>query len=502
MTATDAQVRIIMREREKGRTQEQAAASANLRSRKTAAKYERLGQLPSALKRPRSYRTRADPFAADWPTVEEMLTTAPELEAKTLFEWLCDQHPGRYQEGQLRTFQRRVSHWRALHGQQVAVLEQVHHPGEVLQTDGIWLTELRVTIQGEPFKHLLIHCVLPYSNWEWGRVAQSESLPALKLGVQSTLLELGYVPVFHQTDNSSAATRLLKAEEQEGDDRRRGYTAGYLELLDHYGMAPRTTHLCSPHENGDVESGNGGLQRALKQHLLLRGSFDFDSVEAYEAFLHQVMAQRNRSRQERLAEERAVMKPLPVASLAVYREEKVPVSRGGLIRVLRNAYSVPTSLIGRRVTVRVYEWYLEVYYGGELVETLPRLVGSREHHVNYRHLIDSLLRKPGGFRNYRYREDLFPSLVFRQAWEQLDRWYTPRKADLTYLRILHLAARSLESDVAGALEQLLTTQARWTERDVEQLLELEPSPVPEVARGEVKLDVYDQLLQGVCGEPA
>ena len=191
-----------------------------------------------------------------------------------------------------------------------------------------------------------------------------------------------------------------------------------------------------------------------------------------------------------------------MASLAVYREEKVPVSRGGLIRVLRNAYSVPTSLIGRRVTVRVYEWYLEVYYGGELVETLPRLVGSREHHVNYRHLIDTLLRKPGGFRNYRYREDLFPSLVFRQAWEQLEQWYSPRKADLTYLRILHLAARTLESDVAAALEQLLATEARWTERDVEQLLELEPSPVPEVARGEVKLDVYDQLLQGVCGEPA
>jgi hypothetical protein len=502
MTATDAQVRIIMREREKGRTQEQAAASANLRSRKTAAKYERLGQLPNALKRPRTYRTRVDPFAQDWPVVEEMLAAAPELEAKTLFEWLCTQHPGKYQEGQLRTLQRRVSRWRALHGQQIAVLEQVHYPGEVLQTDGVWLTELEVTIQGEPFKHLLIHCVLTYSNWEWGRIAQSESLPALKLGVQSTLLKLGYVPACHQTDNSSAATRLLKAEEQEAPDKRRGYTVGYLELIDHYGMEPRTIHLRSPQENGDVESGNGGLKRALKQHLLLRGSRDFDSVEAYEAFLHQVMEQRNRSRQKRLEEEQAVMKPLPIASLALYREEKVPVSRGGLIRVLRNTYSVPTSLIGHQVTVRVHEWYLQVYYGGELVDTLPRLVGCREHHVNYRHLIDTLLRKPGGFRNYRYREDLFPSLVFRRAWEQLDHWYTPRKADLTYLRILHLAARTLESDVAAALKELLATEQRWTEHEVEQLLELAPPVVPEVTRGEVQLELYDQLLQGVHREPA
>jgi hypothetical protein len=502
MTATDAQVRIIMREREKGRTQEQAAASANLRSRKTAAKYELLDQLPSALKRPRTYRTRADPFDHDWPVVEEMLVAAPELEAKALFEWLCEQHPGRYQEGQLRTFQRRVSQWRALHCDRVAVLEQVHHPGEVLQTDGIWLTSLGVTIQGEPFKHLLIHSVLPYSNWEWGRVAQSESLPAIKLGVQSTLLKLGYVPAFHQTDNSSAATRVLKAEDQKETGSRRGYTAGYLALLDHYGMKPRTTHLCSPHENGDVESINGGLKRALHQHLLLRGGRDFESIEAYEAFLHQVMDTRNRSREKRLAEEYAVMKPLPAASLAIYREEKVPVNRNGLIRVLRNAYSVPTSLIGRQVTVRVHEWYLEVYYGGELVETLPRLLGSRQHRVDYHHLIDTLLRKPGGFRNYRYREDLFPSLVFRRAWEQLDRWYAPRKADLIYLRILHLAAHTLESDVAAALELLLATEERWTERDVEQLLELDPPTIPEVARGEISLDIYDQLLQGVCCEPA
>ena len=501
MTATDTQVRIMMREREKGRTQEQAAARANLRSRKTAAKYERLGQMPSTRKRSRTYRTRADPFAQDWPAVEEMLIAAPELEANALFEWLCDQRPDKYQEGQLRTFQRRVSCWRALHCDQVAVLEQVHYPGEVLQTDGVWLTDLGVTIQGEPFKHLLIHCVLPYSNWEWGRIAQSESLPAVKLGVQSTLLKLGYVPTFHQTDNSSAATRLLKAEEQEGTDGRRGYTAGYLELLNHYGMEPRTTHLCSPHENGDAESSNGGLQRALKQHLLLRGSRDFDSIESYEAFLHPVMDKRNRSRQKRLAEEMAVMKPLPSVSLAIYREERVPVSSGSLIRVLRNAYSVPTSLIGHQVTVRVHEWHLEVYYGGELLETLPRLVGSRKHHVNYRHLIDSLLRKPGGFRNYRYRDDLFPSLVFRRAWEQLEQWYTPRQADLIYLRILSLAARTLESDVAAALELLLSAQQLWTEHEVEQLLELEPPAVPQVTRGEVTLDIYDQLLQEVCYEP-
>ena len=209
MTATDAQVRILMRERKKGRTQEQAAAKANLRSRKTVAKYEELGLLPSLLKRPRAYQTRPDAFAEDWPQIEQMLSEAPQLEAKALFEWLQEQKPDKYQSSQLRTFQRRVARWRALNQPQIAMLEQVHEPGEIMELDGTWLTELEVIIQGQPFKHMLVHCVLPYSNWEWGRVVQSESLGAVRLGLQSTLLKLGYVPRIVQTENSSRRTWVL-----------------------------------------------------------------------------------------------------------------------------------------------------------------------------------------------------------------------------------------------------------------------------------------------------
>jgi hypothetical protein len=487
----------MMREREKGRTQEQAAASANLNSRKTVAKYEQLGQLPSQLKKPRQYRTRPDPFEKAWPQVEEMLEMAPTLEAKALFEWLCEQHPGRYQEGQLRTFQRRVATWRALHQAQDAVLAQVHRPGKVLQTDGTWLTELGVTIQGQPLKHMLIHSVLPYSNWEWGRIAQSESLMALRLGLQSTLVKLGHAPRFHQTDNSSAATYWPGAKAKAEGGSRREYTDGYLQLLSHYGLEPRTTHLQSPHENGDVEAIHGGLKRALEQHLLLRGSRDFETLEAYEAFIQAVMERRNQSRQERLAEELAVMKPLPSTPFATHSQVRPRVSRGSLIRVQKNAYSVPTSLIGCRVTVRIHEWHLEVWYRTHLVTKLPRLVGENRHFVNYRHVIDSLLRKPGGFRDYRYREDLFPSLVFRQAWERLDQWYAPRRADLAYLRILKLAARTMESEVAAVLTQLLTTGERWDDTDVQRLLQPEPVPVPQIVCGQVQLQQYDRLLTEV-----
>jgi hypothetical protein len=78
MTATDAQVRLMMKERSKGKTQEQSAAKANIRSRKTMEKYERLDKLPSEIKGSREYRTRPDPFEADWAEVEKKLEDAPE----------------------------------------------------------------------------------------------------------------------------------------------------------------------------------------------------------------------------------------------------------------------------------------------------------------------------------------------------------------------------------------------------------------------------------------
>ena len=90
--------------------------------------------------------------------------------------------------------------------------------------------------------------------------------------------------------------------------------------------------------------------------------------------------------------------------------------------------------------------------------TTPRLLGRGGHKINYRHVIWSLVKKPGAFRLYRYREDLFPSLVFRRAYDALRTKLEENKADKEYVRILHLAASTMESDVEAALELLLETK--------------------------------------------
>jgi hypothetical protein len=133
---------------------------------------------------------------------------------------------------------------------------------------------------------------------------------------------------------------------------------------------------------------------------------------------------------------------------------KVTVRSSSTIRVKHNTYSVPSRLIGEDVTVRVFAEYLEIWYAQRCTERIPRLHGKEKHQINYRHVIDSLVRKPGAFENYRWRDDLFPSVRFRMAYDELC-VCRPARANREYLSILYLAARESESAVEGAIEHLL-----------------------------------------------
>lgn len=489
---TDQQVRKLMRELGKGVPIGVAAAKAGM-DRKTASKYRNMGRLPSEMKPERTWRTRTDPFAEDWPDIEVMLDDAPELEAKALFDYLCEtMRPGRYRPGQLRTFQRRVSDWRALFGPDREVFfPQQHEPGALSQTDFTWLTSLKMTVAGEAVDLLFCHVVLTYSNWEWGTLCRSESVAALKRGIQAAFFRLGKVTREHQTDNSTAATHTLGSG-------KRAFNDDYAALMRHLSMTPRTTGVGQKEQNGDVEAANGAFKRRVEQHLLLRGHRDFESVEVLEKWLQRVCEKANAHRTQRLAEELAVMQPLRVQRLPEFSEHDVKVTSWSTIRVKHNAYSVPSRLIDRIVKVRLYDDRLEVFFRGQLQMRCERLLGRMGHRINYRHIIWSLVRKPGAFPRYRYREDLFPTLVFRQVYDHISGESPTRVSDLEYLRILHLAASTMQDEVEVALKLLLEEGEAVTADAVKALLMDEERDVPDMAAYEVSLDDFDALLSEVA----
>ena len=272
-------------------------------------------------------------------------------------------------------------------------------------------------------------------------------------------------------------------------------------MLKHYDIDAEATNAESPNENGDVEQRHHRFKKALDQALLLRGNRDFASREEYAAFLKKLFAQLNAGRRERFKDELEVLRPLPARKLEACKRQRVKVGPSSTVRVLHNVYSVDSRLIGETVEVRLYMEHLEIWYAQRLVDKLPRIRGAEKHRIEYRHIIGWLLRKPGAFENYRYKEDLFPTSRFRMAWDALQE-SAPSQAVKEYLKILKLAADEGETPVDEALRELLERKAEAaiaveTIREVLRRLDQIP-PVTMVEIAAVNLASFDVL----CAETA
>ena len=348
---------------------------------------------------------------------------------------------------------------------------------------------MRVTIAGQPFPHLFFEFILSHSGWRWVGLAFGETFEALQQGLQGALWALGGAPQVVRTDNLSAATHELR------ETKGRTLTQRYAALLEHYGLKATRTNPRSSHENGVAEQAHYRLKTA--QALLIRGSRDFPSVAAYSAFVQAVVDKSNRRVQGKLAGERPHLRPLPPAAVPGYTTWRTTVKKWGTIRVTNKTYSVPSRLCGHEVKVHQYADYLEVYYKDHLVERLERARGERKARIDYRHIIWSLVRKPGAFARYRFKEHLFPTPVFRLAYEALGRWHGGR-ADVEYVRILHLAASTLEARVERALSRLLLAGESFDYAAVQELAAPTPPQIPQLrSLSAPDLKVYDALLQGV-----
>ena len=478
------------------KTKAMAAAKAGM-DEKTARKYLRSGELPSQCRKEHTWRTRPDPFEQEWEVIKEKLAVNPGLEAKTLFDAIQREQPGTFSEGQLRTLQRRIKVWRATEGPPKEVFfPQQHYPGRLCASDFTNMNELEITIGGHAFEHLVYHFVLTYSNWETGTVCFSESYESLSEGFQNALWELGGVPQRHRTDRLSAAVHK--------ECNRKEFTARYRELLKHYHLKGEKTQADHAHENGDIEQRHYRFKKTVDQALQLRGSRDFVNRQEYETFLKKLFSQLNAGRKQRLAEELKVLKGLPLRRLDDSKKEKVKVGPGSTIRVRHNTYSVHSRLIGEYVEARIYAQRIEIWYAQRKVDTLPKLKGENKHKIQYRHIIDWLVRKPGAFENYRYRQDLFPSSTFRMAYDDLKDNHSRQVADRQYLKILHLAATDNEARVEGILKELLDTAEPVRFETVKNKLSSDRAfcAVKDVKILPVDLIIYDALLDGVGKEVA
>ena len=371
-----------------------------------------------------------------------MLERQPQLQPMTLFDYLQEKYPGRYDRSKLRTLQKRVQQWKATSGPPKEVMfEQEHRPGEMGLSDFTHFKQATITINGQPFDHLLYHYRLAYSGWQYVQIVQGgESFVALAQGLQKALTRCGGSPKFHRTDSLSAAYRNLNHQTQED------VTQRYEELCAHYQMQPTRNNRGQSHENGSIESPHGHFKRRLHQALLLRGSFDFDSTESYQQFIESAIAKLNRQCQAQFEAERQHLQPLPMHTCADYEVLSVRVTCHSTITVRCVLYTVPSQLIGQRLTIHLYHDCLVGFVGHQEVVQLPRVYAQtntskrRARSVNYRHVIHSLRRKPRAFLGYRWREELLPNESYCRLWRNLQEQFAPEQACRLMVECLYIAA--------------------------------------------------------------
>ena len=463
-------------------------------SQSTARKYLKANRLPSQLKKLHGWKTREDVFSDVWPEAVVFLENNTGIEAKSLFEHIQREFPGRFKANQLRTFQRRVQQWKALYGPaQEVYFPQDYKPGDFAASDFTKMNSVGITINGVPFEHSLFHFVLCYSNYESATIiGGGESFENLSLGFQNALWEIGKVPAFHRTDNLSAAVSKVGYPKE--------YTDNYKAVTNHYKIEPVSIQPGKPNENGDVEQSHYRLITAIEQGLIFRGGKDFNSVEEYNDFIQRIIKQRNQLRKDRLLEELEVMRKLPEKRYDDHKQFECKVGKFSTVTVQKNIYSVHSRLIGRKLIARVLPGYIEIWHSDKFIERLERLTGSNKHSINYRHIIDSLVRKPGAFENYRYKDDLFPSSIFRVAYDILtDICHSNKSANKEYIKILELAAKESESLVQSAIKTLIDNSNSVSFEVVEAMVksQTQPDAVADVYIADVDLGVYDSLLEEV-----
>jgi hypothetical protein len=301
---------------------------------------------------------------------------------------------------------------------------------------------------------------------------------------------LGGVPKIHQTDSLSAAVRNAGNQET--------FTERYSALIRHYGITPAKIQLGKANQNGDTEQSHNRVKKLLDQQLMLRGSRDFESKGAYGDFLRKNFVKLNNGTKIRFEEEVKHLRALPAQRIECQKKEIVKVKTWSTVTICHNIYSVHSRLIGETLIAKVFSDKIDLWYAQRCIETLPRLKGRRKHCIQYRHIIDYLVRKPGAFENYIYKEDLFPTHRFRVAYDFLTS-ALPDKANKEYVRILELAAKENEALVDDAIERLILEDRDIRFETIKSIVMegSKPEGIREIIIMPVEVSVYDELLNHV-----
>ena len=404
-------------------------------SERTGRRIEKFGVLSS---KERDWKTRKDPLCGVWLSeLLPLLKDSPELKPITLFEYLEEKYHDKYDNSILRTLQRRVKDWKILSGNDKEVMfTQKHIPGQMGISD-FTILKSKITIKGKELIHRIYHFRLAFSKWSYAKIILGgESFTALANGLQTALLKIGGSPKEHRTDSLSAAFN--------NNNDKKELTDNYNALCDHYSMKATKCNLGKSHENGSIESPHGHLKTRIDQAILMKNSNDFESIEEYQYFIDKIIERINKKNKDLIEEEKKYLSILPKYKAQDFTILYSRVSLNSVIKVKKIAYSVPSRLIGQTVKIHLFDDHLEIFYKNKRTYSLDRKYYNKDDKnalIDYRHLISSLIKKPGAFKNFIWKNELLPSDDYREIWSIINNSNNSKSSCKYITSLLHLISK-------------------------------------------------------------
>jgi len=485
---TSQQESIYMKERNSGETQELAAAKSGM-SISSGYRTEKGLRKP---KKPRIHRTRIDPIVDIWESdLLPLLQAEPTLTGLTLWEYLDDNYPEEYSYSLLRTLQRRVADYKLEHGPSKDVIFRQSFPAGVQGMSDFTHPDTKITIAGIEFEHIIYQFVLTHSHHRYAQVMRGgESFSALSEGLQNAFAHIGGVPLESKTDSLSAAYKNAYEEKT--------LTDNYSKLCQHYGLkAIRNTKGVS-HENGSVETANRALKHRIDQAIKLRGSHDFATIEDYQKLIDAQVKRLNKRSVSRFSQEQKALRPLPKYRFMDYEEIATKVTTSSTITIKRTLYSVPSKLIGANLKILLYHDRLECYVGTNKITTLNRVYTHkgqpRARLIDYKHVVDSLVKKPQAFRYSQIQQDLMPSELYKQLWQLSNEQFDSHSACKWMVTVLKIA--SISNDENALAQNLLDKDKLPGTKTLQDQYLIKTQALPDITQRQHDINDYDGLLNG------
>lgn len=305
-----------------------------------------------------------------------------------------------------------------------------------------------------------------------------------------------------------AVARVIRGQRRVEQDRFVAFRSHYL-----FESSFTTPGIEGAHEKGGVEGEVGRFRRRWLTPVPRVSSWEQANDYLRQCCIRDlewVPEGSTRSVGELLDIERRLLRPLASERFELAELASARVDEKARIKVKASRYSVPASLVGRTVRVRIFPLQIEVTYRGRLVAVHDRAHLRGAEQLVLDHYLDVLWDRPGAFPgslplHQARKHGEFPP-TYDALWRRLKERAGDKAGTRAMIEVLLLHRRHGGDVVRQAVEQALATGAidpgavAMFARHLESLPEQAPEQLSLATLGE--LSRYERPLPEVAGYDA